>query len=103
MRRFAPLLVVMATIGCGYDEDTTSSELTGAYWRGTAGVKTAGWEQSPPTVQFTDGGVSGSNGCNQFGATYELSGDRLTIEQHMTTLMYCGSPAWDVELEFSEL
>ncbi|UYN90978.1 MAG: META domain-containing protein [Anaerolineales bacterium] len=42
------------------------------------------------TLQFgEDGRAGGSGGCNQYGAGYTVSGNMLTFEQPVLTLMYC--------------
>ncbi len=44
-----------------------------------------------PTLDFADGQVSGSAGCNGFGASFTLDGNTIqfSTEGFMTTLMYC--------------
>ncbi len=41
------------------------------------------------TIQFENGQMSGNVGCNGFGGSYELSGDKITFSGIMSTLMYC--------------
>lgn len=42
------------------------------------------------TLQFgEDGRAGGSGGCNQYGAGYTVSGNTVTFEQAVSTLMYC--------------
>src|SRR3954468_13355812 len=106
MRKILPLLAVMAVLGggCGHDEPASSPpDLTGAFWRVAAGLKTADWETAAPTRRFTDGDVWGSSGCNDFESTYERNGDKLTIKPGGTTLMLCQGTKWDVEIAFHKL
>ena len=35
------------------------------------------------------GQISGNVGCNGFGGNYELSGDKITFSEIMSTMMYC--------------
>jgi heat shock protein HslJ len=39
-----------------------------------------------------DGNLSGSDGCNRYGATYEVDGDQITITPGIGTLMACPDP-----------
>ncbi|MCC7556587.1 MAG: META domain-containing protein [Methanoculleus marisnigri] len=39
-----------------------------------------------------DGNVTGSAGCNSYGAGYQLDGTNLTIEPPISTKMHCGEP-----------
>jgi heat shock protein HslJ len=41
------------------------------------------------TVQFADGQVSGSGGCNRFGGSYTQDGDRLKFGTLAATQMAC--------------
>jgi heat shock protein HslJ len=48
---------------------------------------------STVTINFEDGKVTGSDGCNSFGGTYTINGDRFTIGTDMvSTLMACAEP-----------
>ena len=44
------------------------------------------------TARFQDGKVSGHAGCNSFNASYEITGDQITIGPAMTTRMHCAEP-----------
>jgi heat shock protein HslJ len=39
-----------------------------------------------------DGNLSGSDGCNRYGASYEVEGDKITITPGMSTMMACPEP-----------
>jgi heat shock protein HslJ len=46
------------------------------------------------TVKFTsDGSVNGAAGCNNYFASYTVSGNTMTVGPVGTTLMFCGAPA----------
>lgn len=50
---------------------------------------------------FADGQISGSGGCNGYGGAYEVNGDKLQIQQVVSTLMACAdSEAMDQEAAF---
>ena len=55
-----------------------------------------------PTARFEAGRVSGFAGCNQYGGTYTLSGDRLTLGPLIMTKMACAEPAMTVENAFAK-
>ncbi len=54
------------------------------------------------TAQFEDDQMSGSAGCNNYTATIELDGDKLTIGPAASTQMACADPegAMDQEIEY---
>jgi heat shock protein HslJ len=52
------------------------------------------------TARFEAGRVFGSGGCNRYGGSYRLSGDRIVVEQVVATLMACPGPAGEVEQGF---
>ncbi len=41
---------------------------------------------------FEQGRVSGTDGCNRYSASFELDGNKLTIQPGMSTLMACPEP-----------
>jgi heat shock protein HslJ len=45
------------------------------------------------TLQFADGQVSGSGGCNRFSGTYTQDGDSLKLGTLIATLMDCTDKA----------
>ncbi len=49
------------------------------------------------SIEFKDGQVNGSVGCNSFGGGYKVDGDTITFEQMMSTLMFCEGPVGDQE------
>lgn len=70
--------------------------LTGSEW-GPAG-------SGDVFVQFRDGRVSGSGGCNRFGGSYEQTGQNLRIGPLMATRMACADPEkMQTEQKFFEL
>ena len=73
------------------------ASLEGIAWRATginngAGgvVSTANTHMS--TAFFVDGKVTGSGGCNNFNATYELTGDEISIGPVAATRKACPEP-----------
>ena len=41
------------------------------------------------SIKFENGQMNGNVGCNGFGGSYELSGDKITFNGIMSTMMYC--------------
>ncbi len=51
------------------------------------------------TALFADGKLSGDAGCNQFSASYETDGNRITIGPAMATRKHCAVPDGIMEQE----
>ncbi|MEN8206646.1 MAG: META domain-containing protein [Pseudomonadota bacterium] len=71
--------------------------LEGTYWQaaginnGKGGVVSSANTQRA-TARFTNGELSGHAGCNAFNASYEATGDRITIGPVMATRKHCAEP-----------
>ena len=72
---------------------TASVDISGE-WK----LKSFGDAKNPipaiPTVDTSikfdsNGQINGNVGCNGFGGNYEMSGDKITFDSIMSTLMYC--------------
>ena len=50
------------------------------------------------SIEFKDGQVNGNVGCNGFGGTYEIDGDKIKFSDVVSTLMFCEGPVGDQEL-----
>jgi len=69
--------------------------LVGTYWRATELAGKPAPPQDPTRethLQFHQGRVSGSDGCNLMTGSYHLSGDRVTFGQMAGTQMACINP-----------
>ena len=57
------------------------------------------------TLTFEEGQVRGSSGCNTYGGSYEVDGDKITMSDLYMTEMACLDPegVMDQELEYLEL
>jgi len=89
----AALLAIAALAACAKDDEPG---LDGTLWRLESYLNADGETvQALPDVDVTatfDGGrLSGSAGCNQYGATYTRRGNQLTLELLEVTLMLCQS------------
>lgn len=53
------------------------------------------------TFNSSDGQVTGSGGCNSYGGSYELTGNKLSIpEPLISTMMSCGDEQDQQEQQF---
>lgn len=59
-------------------------------------------EGAPLRLEFIDGNVSVSGGCNLIGGTYEIDGGTLIIETMMQTEMACEQPRMDQDAAIIE-
>jgi heat shock protein HslJ len=71
-----------------------ATPLEGALWRLASYVNDQGTlvqvlPDAQITIQFQEGQVAGSAGCNRYFASYQLDGDRLTVGPTGTTMMAC--------------
>lgn len=93
---FVLLIVVVLLSACAPVQPASPTlSLDGSMWN-LAGFKT-GETLTPPvlktqvTLDFKDGQVGGSAGCNGYGASYTLDGNTISFstEGFMSTLMFC--------------
>jgi heat shock protein HslJ len=82
---------IAAVIGCG--EEDGSGGAAGGGASSFEGISWALVSPDGPSATFSDGKVSGSGGCNQFGGSYTQDGDALTIGEIVSTQMACGAKA----------
>jgi heat shock protein HslJ len=54
---------------------------------------------SEVTLQFAQGAVGGTAGCNQYSAAYSLRGAALSIDDPISTKMFCQEPPGVMEQE----
>jgi len=87
------IIVACAKAISGPTPDRPLASLAGSEW-GLAG-------QDAPFVQFgSDGDMNGNGGCNNFGGSYELNGERLIIGPILSTKKACMGPIMDQETTF---
>ncbi|MDX1396182.1 MAG: META domain-containing protein, partial [Gemmatimonadota bacterium] len=86
--------------GCGGDPE---SLLEGDEWVVEDIVGQRVIEAAPPTILFEDGGVSGSTSCNRFSASYELTGEGLTVGLTAVTERACEDALMAQEDRFLEI
>jgi len=99
--------VVVALGACGGDDDDASSsgdDVAGVVWQLTELEGEAVPEGVTPTLEFDGTRVSGSSGCNTYGADATFEDGVVTVSPQMTsTLMACEPPASDVEFSFLQV
>lgn len=80
----ASLLLAATTVGC-----SGSSAIVPAGTWGETG------DQKPVLVLSKDGGLSGTDGCNNLSGDWKLEGDKVTFGPVAMTLMACeGVDTW---------
>jgi heat shock protein HslJ len=72
---------------------SASSDITGD-WKlvsyGDAGNPTPAIPNVDTSIKFdSNGQISGNVGCNGFGGNYEMSGNKITFNSIISTMMYC--------------
>jgi len=74
-----------------------SSAIIQGQWKlvsyGPASSQTPALADVETAIEFKDGQLSGSVGCNHFGGDYKVQGDAIVFAPIMTTEMYCEAVA----------
>lgn len=92
------LVTVLA--GCVGGSGGTGGDLAGDWqltWQSVGGTLAQVPAEVTADATFTDGAMTGSTGCNRYGATYRVDGNALKIDLGPMTLIGCQPPASDVE------
>jgi heat shock protein HslJ len=98
-RLIVGLMVLFVLAACS---GGASASITGQ-WKlvsyGSAANQTPAAPDVDTSIEFkSDGPMSGNVGCNGFGGDYKVSGDTLTFEPVMSTMMFCEGPVGDQEM-----
>lgn len=92
-------IVLLSMAACTLPGLPAGDPLKGTSWRlvtlGGAGLIPG----SQITATFEDGQVHGSAGCNSYGGSYQVSGDKLTVRDLFMTEMACVEPQGIMEQE----
>ena len=85
---------IIATLlsACGGSNSIDISQLEGHTWVLTTYNDNQPISGHQPTLQFEDGQVSGTTGCNHFGGSYQIEGDSIRFEALFNTEMACLDP-----------
>jgi len=94
-----------ALSGCEAIESAQPNPLDGTSWLLVSLEGRAPIPGIEITAVFEAGSVRGSSGCNNFGASYRIDGDKIEIREIESTLMACIVPegAMSQEQEFVTL
>jgi heat shock protein HslJ len=84
------------------EKATGTSSLEGTLWvmeeyRDSEGNLVPSLPEITVTVEFLDGKVSGSSGCNSYSGSYEVNGDRIEFGLFASTMMACPEPQMELE------
>jgi len=87
-RKLLILLTLIAFLlsACG---SFGTDSLNGTGWKLVAMGDSTPVSGATLTITFENGQVSGHSGCNSYGGTYQVHGDKLEFGQMMSTLMAC--------------
>jgi len=101
--RLFAILALSATImlsiaACSLPGLPTSDPLKGTSWRLVLLGGSAPIPGTQITATFEDGQLHGS-ACNSYGGSYQVSGDKLTVEALFMTEMACMEPQGIMEQE----
>lgn len=92
------LLCVMILTACGAS-NAIDYELSGTRWLLESMQGQALLAGTAITLKFKDGEMSGSSGCNFYGAKYNLTKDRFALSEIAKTEMGCTEPQGILEQE----
>ena len=84
---FAMALFVLAACSSTQKVDLTGEWKLVSY--GDAASPTPALPDVETSIKFDNGQLNGNVGCNSFGGSYELKGDKVTFGPMMSTLMFC--------------
>jgi heat shock protein HslJ len=96
-------LASITLAACQGANPASSSSLQGATWvmqnyRNSQGQMTPAFPGSEATATFNeDGSLTGKATCNQYRATYQVNGNKLTIVPGPMTLMACVPEEWNAQ------
>ena len=95
------LVICLAVTACSTKNEEPSASLIGP-WKltsyGPADARTAAVPDAGAALTFNqDGTVTGNSGCNGFGGSYTVEGDKITFKDIVSTLMACDGPRMEQE------
>jgi len=90
-KTFLPAFALLILAACS--SPNPSSAITGD-WKLLSYGDPANLTPALPNVDTaikidSNGQISGNVGCNNFGGTYEVSGDKISFSSMMSTMMFC--------------
>jgi heat shock protein HslJ/uncharacterized lipoprotein NlpE involved in copper resistance len=89
----AAVLIVVTALPSVAAMAASNTDLTDTAWTLTGLPGVALLPEPQVTMQFADGRVYGTDGCNRYSAPYTMDGERLRLTANMlTTMMACPEP-----------
>jgi len=92
-------IVTLSLAACSGTGTSTNDPVSGTSWVLMAYRKTKPIPGTTFTAIFEDGKIHGSAGCNSYGGSYQVNGDKITVSELGMTLMACPEPAGIMEQE----
>ncbi|RJQ42383.1 MAG: META domain-containing protein [Anaerolineaceae bacterium] len=80
-------LITILLSACG--QISAKDPLNKTAWSLSAIDETPSMKGTKVTVDFSDGQISGSAGCNSYGGSYKIKGEKITISSLVMTMMAC--------------
>ena len=99
-------VVVVVLAGCGSTQpselvrESWPNTLAGTAWQAVVVAGRAPVAGSEPTALFALGDVSGTTGCNQYGAGYEYAAGEIRVADIASTRIGCDGAVGQVETLF---
>jgi heat shock protein HslJ len=93
------ILLILILSACSGISQAGEPPLEGTAWVLTSYNDSLPIDGTQTTIQFEDGEVSGSAGCNHYGGSYQIKGDTIRFEGLYSTEMACMDPPGVMEQE----
>ena len=92
-------MILLFLAACAGASTGASDPLGGTSWELWAFRKTKPIPGTTFTATFEDGQVRGTAGCNSYGGSYQIDGDRIFVGEMVSTEMACLEPEGLMEQE----
>jgi heat shock protein HslJ len=99
LRMFTNMIMMILLNACSLDNFGASPQLGVDIWVLTQLNGNAPLEGNPLTLEFESDQVSGNAGCNQYGGSYQVSGEKIQFIDLYSTEMACFEPEGILEQE----
>jgi len=96
------LLLAALGSGCQLVSGPEPKALDGTEWRAVAISGVAPVAGAQPWIRFDGAQLRGSTGCNTYGASYGLAGERFSVGELVMTEIACAGPIAEQERRFIE-
>ncbi len=94
---FCSLILLFSA--CTPQSSITEADLEGVTWVLTAYNDSRPIEGREPIIEFAQGQVSGTTGCNHYGGSYQINGNEIRFSDLFNTEMACLDPTGIMEQE----